>query len=163
MIVLNNRRITGQLGVVKSEYWACVVSTAPEGLFKGFSSCFSYFDPKLDWNDAYRTGQLHLSAKAILHPSLSKAGRIGIHTLFLEELDRVGKLGFSFAYTLTRVVMQARHAGAVVDHVFDPVLSDTPHFKDAITDLEAAKAEEQKSEKEAAWLTSVKTNSQYVQ
>jgi hypothetical protein len=95
MIVSNRSHMFGfsHFGVVQSMKIGCTVITAPEGLFKGYSTVFQAFDG--EWAGVPNT-KVRIVAKAFLHPSLSKRQAAEVHEAFLTELDkRLEELGSS--------------------------------------------------------------------
>lgn len=127
MIVSNNSRLFGlsRFGAMKGNRFACVVTTAPEGMFKGYSTVFSPFDPSMDWRVALTNGRLVPMAKALLHPCLTKAGRAEVHKIFLEELDKPDAQEFGFAGTVTILLSRAKKAGTIVDFIVHSLVSET--------------------------------------
>src|SRR5262245_181244 len=99
MVISNTAHFFGSThhGVVNNGRFACAVSTAPEGLFKSFSSIFKAFDPKADWSDAWQRNEFMIMAKAMLHPALTKIGRAEVHKTLLESLalPEAHDLGFA--------------------------------------------------------------------
>jgi len=95
MIVSNRSRMFGfgHFGVVQSTKIGCAVITAPEGLFKGYSTVFQAFEG--EWAGVPNT-KMRIVAKAHLHPSLSKRQAAEAHEAFLTGLDkRLAELGSS--------------------------------------------------------------------
>ena len=126
MITSNKSRLFGlsRFGAMKGSRFGCVITTAPEGTFKGYSTVFSPFDPSSDWNDAYKNGRLIPMAKALLHPCSTKAGRAEVHKIFLEELDKPEAQELGFAGTVTIALSRAKKQGAIVDFIVHPTLSE---------------------------------------
>jgi len=126
MILSNKSRLFGlsRFGALKGSRFGCVVTTAPEGTFKGYSTVLSPFDANLDWLDASRNGQLIPMAKALLHPCLTKAGRAEVHKIFLEELDKPEAQDLGFAGTIMIVLSRAKKQGAIVDFIVHPAINE---------------------------------------
>jgi hypothetical protein len=126
MIISNHSHLFGlsHYGVVKNASFACGVSTAPEGVFKGYSIVISVFDPDSDWKDAFENGRLIPAAKAVLNPSLTKAGRAFIHKLVLEHLDmrEVAEVGFPCAIGV--LLNRIKEHEAIISFDVHPVISE---------------------------------------
>jgi hypothetical protein len=126
MITSNNSRLFGlsRFGAMKGSRFGCVVTTAPEGTFKGYSTVFSPFDPRLDWLDAKANGHLNPMAKALLHPCSTKAGRAEVHKIFLEELDKPEAQELGFAGTIAIALSRAKKQGAIIDFIVHPAITE---------------------------------------
>jgi hypothetical protein len=124
MATTSNVRLFGlsNYGVVQGTRFACGVSIAPEGLFKGYSLVVSYFDPKLTWQQAYESGQLKHWTKALLHPTMTKAGRKHICDTLVQQLDTPDgqELGFALAVYVNFMIL--KEEGLVVDFMLHPVV-----------------------------------------
>jgi hypothetical protein len=141
-IVYQKTRWTGHIGVVKNDDCACMISIAPEGLFKGWSAVFMGFDPALTWEEAWRTRQFTIVAKALLHPQLPKAGRAEVLGIFLEQLNSEGasrQKGIGFGRVLWLSLRGAKKNNAVIDFTITPELDYSEEW--AKTEAAATPAE----------------------
>jgi hypothetical protein len=139
MIVSNRAHMLGfsHFGVVQAKADGCSIITAPEGLFKGYSTVFQTFEG--EWASAKNK---QLVAKAMLNPSLSRKRRAGVHRTFLDHLETVmSTSSITLGAAIDEVIATARRGGAVIDSVSkaQQLLNESPaEFKtgaDSLTEL----------------------------
>lgn len=100
----------GQVGVVQNDSFRCVVSTAPEGFFRGFSTVIQTFEGV--WG-SQRNQQI--VAKAMLHLSMSKNQRVEVHGAFLAHLDILGDKGIALGSAINDTFSAAKERKLIVD------------------------------------------------
>jgi hypothetical protein len=124
MSTTSNVRLFGlsNYGVVQGTRFACGVSIAPEGMFKGYSLIVSYFDPKLTWQQAYESKQLKHWAKALLHPTITKAGCKSLCDLLVQHLDDPDGQSLGFALAVYANFMIYKGEGIIVDFILHPIV-----------------------------------------
>jgi hypothetical protein len=146
-IVYKKMRWTGHLGVVKTDKFGCMVSIAPEGLFKGWSAVISIFDPAMEWSTAARTRCVNVIAKALLHPQLTKIGRAAVLDALLDALNDVAETpaeerplspGSVLQLVLSRLNSSTCN-NVVIDFKIDPALLND---RDTVMTREFLKSEE---------------------
>jgi len=126
-------------GVVQGARFACGVSIAPEGMFKGYSVIVSYFDPKMTWNEAYHGGHLKHWAKAFLHPAkTTKANRKLICDALVWQLDLPDGQELGFALAIYANFMILKGEGYITDFVLHPVVQQLVDKE--LAESQAAKA-----------------------
>lgn len=101
---------TGQVSVVQNQSFRCAVSTAPEGLFKSYSTVVLTFDG--EWG-AHQNQQV--VAKAMLRPGMSSGQRAEIHGALLARLDALGSNGTGLANAIDEVFAAAKGKNLIVD------------------------------------------------
>lgn len=140
MIVSNRKYLfgAGYVGVVHNQTFNCVVTTALEGVAKGFSAVIQTFEGR--WG-AHRN--LRLVAKAMFQPSLSKAQCRAVHDAILAHLDDLGSCGTTLGEAIDRAFAQATERNLIVDYVSDLTLA-----KRAESDPSAASNSETSAEAE---------------
>lgn len=106
--------------IVQGTKFACEVSTAPAGLFKGYTMRVSVFDPSLDWKEAFEKRQLLPAAMVTLHPGLTKAQRTWLHDRFARYLDEADAEGFGFCLSLVINLDAMKKEGHVIDYMLHP-------------------------------------------
>lgn len=136
MIVSNHRRMFGfgHFGVVKNPAFGCAVSTAPEGLFKGYSTVFLAFEG--EWAGVPKT-KTRIIAKAFLHPRFSKKQAAEVHDAFLKRLDELGSSGRPgpfqpLADAIDEALTKATEEGVIVDSVTERALQVAEAFQSAL-------------------------------
>lgn len=82
-----------------------LISTAPEGFFKGYSTVISF---------KAASGQ-HVIAKAMLNPALTSKVRREIHSLLAEHFDALLSTGIDAMSAVREVLSAAKTANSVVD------------------------------------------------
>jgi len=122
-VLSNNSRLLGlsRYGVMKGPRFACGISLAPEGMFKGYSIVVSTFPIQLSWNEAYHANQLVLVAKALLHPRLSKEGREIVLGGLLQQLDAEEGQNLGLACALYVNFVALKEEGAVLEFILSPM------------------------------------------
>jgi hypothetical protein len=114
MIVSNRTHMLGfsHFGVVQGSAFGCAVITAPEGIFKGYSTVFQAFEG--EWATA---DNKQLVAKAMLNPSLSKKQRAKVHDAFLTHLDALGNSGVDLPTAIDELFVVAKERKFIVDSI----------------------------------------------
>jgi len=132
MITSSRRYIfgVGQVGMVQSDAFCCAVSTAPDGLFKGYST----------WVFAYEGDAKRPIAKATLHPNLSRLRRFEVHQTILAELDAFGTQGADLSIAIDATFALLRRENLLIDFVNLALLSppnaqDSPGIAETIADV----------------------------
>src|SRR5262249_47181777 len=122
----NNSRLLGisRYGVLKGIRFACGMSLAPEGMFKGYSIAVSWFPGELSWNEAYQSNKLRLTAKVILHPQLSKEGRETVFGALLQAIDAEDAQNLGLACALYINFCWMKDRGFALDWIFDSAAQD---------------------------------------
>jgi hypothetical protein len=113
LMIVSNRQYmfgTGQVGVVHNENFRCAVSTAPEGLFKKYSTVILTFDGEWGANQ-----NKQVVAKAMLRPGLSSGQRAEIHGAVLTHLDVLGSKGTGLADAIDEAFSAAKGKNLIVD------------------------------------------------
>lgn len=124
-------------GVVQGIRFACGISIAPEGMFKGYSVVIMGFDPADTWQNAYHNDQLRLIGKAILHPQVSKAGRAYVLQHLLTWLDTPDGQNLGGAMAIYTNFLFLKQEGFILEWVFHPEIQEILD-----REFEAAKASE---------------------
>jgi hypothetical protein len=120
---------------------------APEGLFKGYSIAVSTFAHDLDWNTAFKRGELVVVAKAMLNPTLSKFGRQFVHKGLIDELDKPEAQNLGLALALFANLAGMKRNNAVVDYLLH---SELQKVVDENPDCKAIALREEPSKSQAA-------------
>lgn len=112
MIVSNRRHMFGvsQVGVIQNDSFRCVVSTAPEGFFKGYSILIQTFEG--NWG-SQRNQQV--VAKAMLYPKMSRIQRAAAQAEILTQLDVLGSKGVALGNAIDEVFSEAMERNVIVD------------------------------------------------
>jgi len=137
MIVSSRKYVfgLGQVGVVQSPAFCCAVSTAPDGLFKGYSTWIFVSEGE----GASRTPRRPI-AKATLHPNLSRPRRFEVHQTILTELDAFGTQGADLSIAIDATFTLLKRKNLLIDFVNLAILSppnaqDSPGIAEAIADI----------------------------
>jgi hypothetical protein len=108
-------------GVVQGTRFACGISIAPEGMFKGYSVLISYFNPQLTWREAYEKGELTPTAKATLHPTLTKTQRGWVLDGLLKQLDMPDGQDLGLACAIYANFLALKDKGYIIDFFLHPM------------------------------------------
>jgi hypothetical protein len=113
--------------VVETKAFRCAVSTAPEGIFKGYTTVIMTFDGQ--WGNQKNKQPV---AKAFLNARLSKAQRAEVHKTILAHLDAFGENGIGLAETIDDIFENATRRKLIVDSMKSPLLASSFKIKDAL-------------------------------
>lgn len=124
--------------MVKNRSFRCAVSTAPEGLFKGYSTLVITFDG--EWG---AQTNLEVVAKAVLRPGMSTRQWTQFHTAVLQDLDALGSDGTDLAGAIDSVFAKAEEGGLIVGslngaHSMATDSSEHSGFSDLGSDVQKA-------------------------
>ena len=92
--------------IVQGTKFACEASTAPAGLFKGYTMRVSVFDPSLDWKEAFEKRQLLPAAMVTLHPGLRKLKGLGSTIVLQDTLTKRMRRVLASAFHLLSILMR---------------------------------------------------------
>lgn len=116
-----------RVSVVETKAFRCAVSTAPEGIFKGYTTVIMTFDGQ--WGNQKNKQPV---AKAFLNARLSKAQRAEVHKTILAHLDAFGENGIGLAETIDDIFENATRRKLIVDSMKSPLLASSFKIKDAL-------------------------------
>jgi hypothetical protein len=128
-VITSNRKYPfgAQVSVVETKAFRCAVSTAPEGIFKGYSTVIMTFDGQ--WGNQKNKQTV---AKAFLNARLSKAQRAEVHKTILDHLDAFGEKGVGLAETIDDIFENATRRKLIVDSMKSPLLMSSFKVADAL-------------------------------